>query len=224
MAAAKPKSKSKASNNSEADLRYAADPPNFRPDRKLLREMLVQINHDLPLRDRPAEALRLAEQLFAKTGSWVVFFRTMFAADGVVAKLFPTDEDREVFHVSKQHLELLEMVAALRSQDGDKLDAMEPPRMITIRMPRSVHAVLQAEAQSLKLSMNQLCMTKLLQRTDSRNVPEYTGNPRGRRPGPQKLPSTQKTVGPKKAKAAAKAKPTRPAKENPKAKSGSAGK
>jgi len=38
----------------------------------------------------------------------------------------------------------------------------ETTRIITVRVPRSLHAALQTEAHDEETSMNQLCITKLL--------------------------------------------------------------
>ena len=42
-------------------------------------------------------------------------------------------------------------------------DGKEPTRVITVRLPRSLHESLKDEANSRKTSMNQLCISKLLQ-------------------------------------------------------------
>jgi hypothetical protein len=57
--------------------------------------------------------------------------------------------------------------------------------MITIRLPKSLHDSLKEEADELNLSINKLCISKLLQRIESRYVPIQQGRRRGRRPGPQ---------------------------------------
>lgn len=129
--------------------------------------------------------LRVAEAAFAATGSWVAFYREMLGADGVVRKLFPTSETMRQFEKSSEFAELQEMVAAMRSQDNSKGDAAEPERMITIRLPKSLHDSLRIEAEELNLSINKLCISKLLQRIESRFIPVQQGRRRGRRPGPQ---------------------------------------
>jgi hypothetical protein len=57
--------------------------------------------------------------------------------------------------------------------------------MITIRLPASLHDALKAEADELNLSINKLCISKLLQRIESRYIPIQQGRRRGRKPGPQ---------------------------------------
>ncbi|QDV42224.1 hypothetical protein Enr13x_20690 [Stieleria neptunia] len=116
--------------------------------------------------------LLLAEEAFAKTGSWVVFFRQILGVDGVVRQLFGTRDELARFVAGPEFTTLHEMLAAIRSQDQTKSDAAEPERMITIRIPRSLHDVLQQESKDWGLSINKLCISKLLQAIDSRFIPE----------------------------------------------------
>ncbi|WP_146454533.1 hypothetical protein [Rubripirellula tenax] len=129
--------------------------------------------------------MKQAQDAFAKTGSWVVFFREILGKEGVVQSAFPDTAGFVQFQQGKQYAELQEMVAALRSQDSSKGDAAEPERMITIRLPKSLHDMLTDESEELNLSINKLCISKLLQRIESRFVPVQQGRRRGRRPGPQ---------------------------------------
>jgi hypothetical protein len=43
----------------------------------------------------------------------------------------------------------------------------EPTRVITVRLPKSLHEFLQVEAHEKCTSMNQLCISKLVQWLDS---------------------------------------------------------
>ncbi|QDT09962.1 hypothetical protein [Planctomycetes bacterium K23_9] len=179
-------------------LRYASDPS---PEAAASSEHRLQLSHPnctLPPEQRGAEALRIAQEAFAKTGSWVVFYREIMGVDGIVRKLFPGSEEMRRFETSKEFGELQEMVAAVRSQDSSKGDAAEPERMITIRLPKSLHDTLRSESDEMNLSINKLCISKLLQRIDPRCVPEQQGRRRGRRPGPQgprkKVDNTEATA------------------------------
>lgn len=136
----------------------------------------------LPLRRRPAEALRVAIDLFSRTNSWVVFFREILGVDGTVRKLFTTVDQMRFWEASPECGEVLEMVTALRSTDGLKADAAEPLRMITIRLPVNLHDALAYEAKEHGTSVNKLCMSKLLQGVSSALVPVERGKVRGRKP------------------------------------------
>ncbi len=132
-----------------------------------------------------AAARDLAMEVFAQTGSWVVFFREMLGATGVCTKLFPTPEERRYFESTEVYAELQEIIAVLRGQDPDKADAAEPEKVVTIRLPISLHQTLASEAETLNLSVNKLCISKLLQRIDRRFIPDQRGKVPGRKPGPQ---------------------------------------
>ena len=168
--------------NQPNTLRYASD-PTPEQTRSTPRLDLAQPNLALPLEQRGAEAVRLAQDAFAKTGSWVVFYREVLGVEGIIRQLFTTPEEMRQFECTKEYGDLLEMVAAVRSQDTSKGDAVEPERMITIRLPKSLHDALRVESDEMNLSINKLCISKLLQRIDPRYVPEQQGRRRGRRPG-----------------------------------------
>ena len=171
--------------NQQDTLRYASDPEPGQSGPQSTRLQLNQPNVSLPLEQRGAEALRIAQDAFTKTGSWVVFYREIMGVDGVVRKLYPSTEEMRQFETTAEYAELQEMVAAIRSQDSSKGDSAEPERMITIRLPKSLHDSLRVESDEMNLSINKLCISKLLQRIDTRFVPEQQGRRRGRRPGPQ---------------------------------------
>jgi hypothetical protein len=167
------------------DLRYASDPDPEQAEQIAVRLNIAAPNCELPLEQRGQEVLRLAQAAFAQTGTWVVFYREMLGTDGVVRQLYSTPEEMRCFEDSSEFAELQEMVAAMRSQDASKGDATEPERMITIRLPKSLHDALRIESEEMNLSINKLCISKLLQRIESRFIPIQQGRRRGRRPGPQ---------------------------------------
>lgn len=146
---------------------------------------LPAIKDGLTLQERPAEAMRLAQEAFTQTSSWVEFFRETLGVDGFVRKLFTTIEEMRYFEESREYGQVAEMLTALRSQDVGKGDTLEPQRMITVRLPKSLHEFLRVQAEENELSINKLCISKLLQTVDERMVPEERGGRRGRRPGPQ---------------------------------------
>ncbi len=174
-------------NPTSSELRYASDRVEQLADAATTRLEITPLNVSVPADQRGREILRVAQEAFAKTGSWVVFYREMLGVDGAVRKMFKgkdADAVRE-FENSDEFAELQEMVAALRSQDTSKGDAVEPERMITIRLPMSVHEALKRESEEVGLSINQLSISKLLQPVAGRFIPLQQGARRGRRPGPQ---------------------------------------
>lgn len=167
----------------------SAAPASILPDRTDAPEStslgLPELPDDVPMESRPALVLRMAEEAFAKTGSWVIFYREMLGCNGVVSQLYETKEARRYFETTPEFEELLEMVAAIRSQDDGKAGTHEPVRVITVRMPRSLHEATVREAEELELSINNYCLTKLLQPANAKCTPVESGKRRGRRPGPQ---------------------------------------
>ncbi len=135
--------------------------------------------------EKADQILKLAGDAFAQTGSWVVFYRAVLGPDGVARRTFPTEATFEAFERMPQHGELQEMLAAMRSQDTSKGDSIEPEKMITIRLPESLHRALTNESNAMALSINKLCISKLLQPVEGRYVPVQQGRRRGRKPGPQ---------------------------------------
>lgn len=179
-------------------LRYASDPS---PEHAATLPALDLAAPDLlkTYDGRCRQALLLAEEAFAKTGSWVIFFREILGVGGIVQQLFPDPAELKSFMAGADYETLHEMLAAVRSQDQSKSDAAEPERMITIRIPKSLHELLQDESKACELSINKLAISKLLWPANPRFVPEQRGRRRGRRPGPQsartgavgRLPSSQ---------------------------------
>lgn len=119
---------------------------------------------------RAAQVLRVAEELYARNTDWVTFFKAVFGVDGIVARLFPTT--RREFEQTEAFAHLQRMLMLLRQKKEVKEQETEPIRMITVRLPASLHEALRAEAHSRHTSINKLCITKLLQVIDSTTVPE----------------------------------------------------
>ena len=55
------------------------------------------------------------------------------------------------------------MVGSLRNKKASSGGKNEVTRVITVRLPESLHEALKAEAVDHKTSMNKLCISKLLQ-------------------------------------------------------------
>ncbi|MGV3486358.1 MAG: hypothetical protein ACO1RT_18205, partial [Planctomycetaceae bacterium] len=149
------------------------------------RLALSPVDSSLPLEQRPAEVLRLAIETFPQTDNWVIFYREILGVEGVVRKLFRNVDELQQWEASKEFAEVHTMLAALRSHDTGKGDTIEAQRMITVRLPMSLHEALKLESKEQNLSINKLCITKLLHKMDSRFVPQELGKRRGRKPGPQ---------------------------------------
>lgn len=111
---------------------------------------------------RCQKVLQVARQLFQEKPDWVTFFRETLGVKGAARAVFPSQVDYVQFEQSKEFLEIQKMVASLRTRKaaGSK---NEPTRVITVRLPESLHEALKAEASDHNTSMNKLCISKLLQ-------------------------------------------------------------
>jgi predicted HicB family RNase H-like nuclease len=132
--------------------------------------------------EKTLEAHRKASELFEKKPEWVVFFREVLGVDGIVRQMFPTPEALAEFERTPQYTEIQDMLAKLRENNPEKAPEDEPTRVITVRLPKSVHESLFQEASEHKTSINQLCISKLLQMIDDDRVPETNPPRKPRKP------------------------------------------
>jgi predicted HicB family RNase H-like nuclease len=125
--------------------------------------MPMPVGHE----DRRGTAQRIANEMFQQQPDWITFFREVLGVDGLLRKLFVTPEDLAAFEKTEEYNEIQLMLAKLRDRSGAAADGREPTRVITVRLPKSLHESLRAEAHDRKTSMNQLCISKLLQVIDA---------------------------------------------------------
>lgn len=122
--------------------------------------------------ERRQEVYRIANELFRqKNTDWVSFFRRILGVDGVVRKMFPSVQEMNDMESSREYAEIQQMLAKLRERGPTPLEDNEPTRVITVRLPKSVHEYLRTEAHEKRTSMNKLCISKLLQIVDEDLIP-----------------------------------------------------
>ncbi len=113
---------------------------------------------------RCQKVLQVARQLYQGKPDWVTFFRETLGVNGAARSVFPDQDEYVRFEQSSEFAEIQKLVANLRTrriaQGGSK---HEPTRVITVRLPESLHEALKAEANDHNTSMNKLCISKLLQ-------------------------------------------------------------
>ena len=118
------------------------------------------------------EVYRIAHELFRQDPDWVTFFREVLGLGGVIHRAFPEMEQRLQFEGTREYAEIQNMLTKLREHaNGEEPSAQEPTRVITIRLPRSLHESLRAEAHERQTSMNRLCIAKLLKPVDESLIP-----------------------------------------------------
>lgn len=117
------------------------------------------------------EVLEVARSLFRQKPDWVVYFREILGLTGAVRRAFTTAEALVAFEQTEAYAEIQAMLAELRKSAPLPPEEEEPTRVITVRMPRSLHESLRAEAHDRKTSMNKLCISKLLQVIEGELIP-----------------------------------------------------
>lgn len=117
------------------------------------------------------EVYLAAEQLYHKELDWVTFYRETLGVDGIVRKTFTSKEAMAAFKQSPEYESIQLMVARLRTRSGVLPPPQEATRVITVRLPQSLHEALRIEAYSMQTSVNKLCISKLLQQVDGELVP-----------------------------------------------------
>ncbi|HEX4132803.1 MAG TPA: toxin-antitoxin system HicB family antitoxin [Pirellulales bacterium] len=121
--------------------------------------------------ERELQVQRAAQELYEQSPDWVSFFRAVLGVGGLVRETFKSSEELQMFEHSPEYSELQQMVARLRERSGDAASVKEPTRVITVRLPQSLHESLRLEAHERRTSMNKLCISKLLQLVDGQLVP-----------------------------------------------------
>ena len=125
------------------------------------------------------EVYRIAHELFSQNPDWVTFHREVLGLEGVAKKAFPTPEEMASFKLSQEYAGIQQMLAQLRERSPAAPAAdnsLEPTRVITVRLPKSLHESLRAEAHERRTSMNKLCISKLLQVVDEQMMPSETSD------------------------------------------------
>lgn len=146
-----------------------------------MNEQLERIN-GVSIAAKALDVQRIARALFHQSPHWVTFFREVLGANGVVKNIF-ADEEISAFETTDEYLEIQQMVAQLRARvQPERPD--EPTRVITIRLPQSLHEALTDEAHAHRTSVNKLCISKLLQVVDEELIPNAKGL--GERPNSQR--------------------------------------
>ena len=117
------------------------------------------------------EVLQVAENLYRQDPDWVTFFREVVGIDGAIRKSFPSFEELTEFEKSEEFDKIQKMLVKLREKRAAADPETEPTRVITVRLPKSMHEYLRTEAHDLRTSMNKLCISKLLQVIGEEMIP-----------------------------------------------------
>ncbi len=113
--------------------------------------------------------LQSARTAAASTTTWADLSNALFDPEtGLLARAFPTRAERAKFLRTREYAAIRELIDAAKEQTG-LVEGAEPAKSgkFIVRLPRSLHAALEAEARHEGVSLNQLVVTKLaLQMSD----------------------------------------------------------
>jgi predicted HicB family RNase H-like nuclease len=171
---------STARKTAEAGAKLAAEMKVFE---QVALELSANRNTEASHDARCSQVLREASELFGVAPTWTAFYRVTLGVEGCIRQLFHSADEMCAYECSDAHEKVLEMLTVLRSRDVPECDPYEAQRMITVRIPKSLHDSICQEANDLQVSVNKLCVTRMLQRIDRQLIPTSTQKRRGRRPG-----------------------------------------
>src|SRR5436190_16155878 len=110
------------------------------------------------------QALAYAEERARQAADWVDLHNALFGLGGKATALFPTESERTAFCRTDEYKRILALMDRLPpppvKEFGELLASANGA--ISVRLPRSVHAALLAEARAEGVSLNQLCLSKLV--------------------------------------------------------------
>jgi hypothetical protein len=149
---------------------------------KVAASLRASIQPAASFETRCQQAFDLANDLFTNAPTWVCFYRELMGGGGMINELFSDWTDYGRFLRTDQYHQIQQMLTALRSRDLPENDPNDPQRMITVRLPKSLHEAMCDEAGRLNISVNRLCISRMLQLLDPKMIPETQSKPRGRKP------------------------------------------
>jgi hypothetical protein len=115
-------------------------------------------------RARAREVLAFAEQQARNQADWLALSNTLFGPGGKATVAFPTERERTAFCKTEEYRCLLALMDRLPAPPVKEVMelAASANGAISVRLPRSVHAALLAEAKAEGVSLNQLCLSKFV--------------------------------------------------------------
>ena len=113
---------------------------------------------------RARQLLEFAEQRAAQAADWLELHNALFGLGGKANELFPTEAERTAFSRAPESKRIFALMDTLPypAVKGLVELAATANGAISVRLPRSVHAALLAEAKAEGVSLNQLCLSKLV--------------------------------------------------------------
>jgi hypothetical protein len=116
------------------------------------------------MKAKARQLLEFAEQRATRATDWVELHNALFGIGGKATELFTTESERTAFSRTPECKRIFALLDTL-PQPAVKAFAellATANGAISVRLPRSVHAALLAEARAEGVSLNQLCLSKLV--------------------------------------------------------------
>ena len=98
------------------------------------------------------QIIQFARRVYAERPDWVTFFRQILGLEGIARRLYPTDGQIALFDETPEFLAIQEMLAELRQNGPIPADQEEDTRVITVRLPSSMHELLKSQSHEKKTS------------------------------------------------------------------------
>jgi hypothetical protein len=113
---------------------------------------------------RARQVLAFAEGRVREAADWVELSNDLFGLGGKATEAFPTEAERTAFCKTAEYKRVLALMDTLPAPAAKELVelAASANGAISVRLPRSVHAALLVEAKAEGVSLNQLCVSKLV--------------------------------------------------------------
>lgn len=115
------------------------------------------------MRTKAEQMLESAQEEAARVTTWADLSNFLFDPDdGVITKAYPVGPERTAFMKSPEYKAIRQLIDDVRQRTGF-IEGMTPKKSgkFVVRMPRSLHAALEAEAEREGVSLNQLVVAKL---------------------------------------------------------------
>lgn len=112
---------------------------------------------------RSVGMLQSARGLAASAESWADLSNALFdPVDGLLAKAYPTREGRAAFVQSEEYQQIRRLLEDAVARTG-LVQGATPKKSgkFVVRLPRSLHAALERDAEQEGVSLNQLVVAKL---------------------------------------------------------------
>jgi site-specific DNA-methyltransferase (adenine-specific) len=123
------------------------------------------------------QVLETGQKLALTAETWADLSNLLFdPVEGLVARAYPTREEREQFVKTKEYRAIRELIDSAVQRTG-LVDGAKPKKSgrFVVRLPNTLHAALEAEAEDEGVSLNQLVVTKLavqMSRLSAGSVPD----------------------------------------------------